>query len=175
MGLGRLQLIHRRFAHDKNSSLWRQWNVVLWTCSIFLYKGGAVSYLLKGWIASSVPMFIAALLVGNCDIHAERKILFANEMNRYKSQPRLTGWVQIIFQIAPPNFVKCLDESWLKCWPLWMKVREMEPRLILWTHNMKVMSKDKNVNIAATYLLNLTGDGVKGKFLVCIACYLISL
>jgi hypothetical protein len=51
----------------------------------------------------------------------------------------------------------------------------MEPRLILWTHNMEVIAKDKKVNIVVTYLLNLTGDGVKGKFLVYVACYLISL
>ncbi len=83
------------------------------------------------------------------------------------------GLSSIIFHIAPTNFVKGLNKSWLKCCPLWMKVREMEPRLILWTHYLEVMAKDKKVNIAATYLLNLTGDGVKGKFLVYIACYLI--
>ncbi len=47
-----------------------------------------------------------ASYLGNCDICAEQKILFMNEMKRYEIWPRLKGWVQKIFQTFLPNLTK---------------------------------------------------------------------
>jgi hypothetical protein len=58
--------------------------------------------------------------LGNCYMHAEQKILFTNEMKRYRIWPRPKGWVQKIFQTLLPNFVKCHCKSWLNFVRFWM-------------------------------------------------------
>jgi hypothetical protein len=47
--------------------------------------------------------------VGDCDIHARRKISFMNETKRYDIWPGPKGSVQKIFQNLPLNFVKGLN------------------------------------------------------------------
>ncbi len=52
-------------------------------------------------------MFLCSTLeLGNCDIHEKQKILFANEMKRYKIWLRLKGWVQKIFRTLLSNFIQ---------------------------------------------------------------------
>ncbi len=58
--------------------------------------------------------------LGNCDIHLNRNILFKTGLKRYEIWPRPKGWVQKIFRTLPPNIVKGLNESWLKCCPFCM-------------------------------------------------------
>ncbi len=55
--------------------------------------------------------------LGNCDIHAQQKILFINETNFCEIQPRPNGWVQKIFHAIMPNFIEGFNESWHKFCP----------------------------------------------------------
>jgi hypothetical protein len=58
--------------------------------------------------------------LSNCDICSNQNILFMTGLKQYEIWPRPKGWVQKIFRTLPPNFVKCLNESWLKCCPFCM-------------------------------------------------------
>ncbi len=55
--------------------------------------------------------------IGNCDIHAEWKILFIDNTKQNEIWPRLKGWVQKIFWTLVPNFVKGPYKSWIKFHP----------------------------------------------------------
>jgi hypothetical protein len=61
---------------------------------------------------------LAWLTIGNCDICAEGKISFMNEIKRNKIWPRPKGWVQKIFQTLLANFSKGLNESYHKFHPI---------------------------------------------------------
>jgi hypothetical protein len=52
--------------------------------------------------------------VGNCNIHAEQKILVMNEMKQYEIQSKPKVLVKENFHNLPPNFVKGLNKS--KAW-----------------------------------------------------------
>jgi hypothetical protein len=54
--------------------------------------------------------FVLPTHLGNCDIHVRQKISVMNEMKRYKIWPRPKVWVQKIFRILPPNFIKGLNK-----------------------------------------------------------------
>jgi hypothetical protein len=56
----------------------------------------------------------SGLLLGNCNILAERKISFINEIKQREITPRLKDWVQKIFHSLPVNFVKGPCKSWLQ-------------------------------------------------------------
>jgi hypothetical protein len=60
---------------------------------------------------------ILQLLVGNCDIHAEQKILVVNETKWYKNWSKLTFLVIKNFHNLLPNFVEFLKQSLLEFCP----------------------------------------------------------
>ncbi len=55
----------------------------------------------KGMSQPSEWIPVGSLLfeLGNCDIHANRKISFMNEMKRYEIYPRLKGWIKKSFEL----------------------------------------------------------------------------
>ncbi len=66
-------------------------------------------YLLQGsQLYWAFPLGKGSLVVpstlGNCDIHAEGKILYTNEMKQNKIWSRPKGYVQKIFWTLPQNF-----------------------------------------------------------------------
>ncbi len=59
-------------------------------------------------------MIKQAFKPGNCNIYAEWKILLVNETKQYEIWQGPKGWIQKIFQLLLPNFIKGCNKSWFR-------------------------------------------------------------
>ncbi len=100
-------------------------NYILWTMqkSSKPTQALCISILLSLWCVLSYSLscqlfsYTKELNISNCDICAEQKISFTNEMKWNEIRSRLKAWVQKIFRTLPPNFGKGHDESCQKFCP----------------------------------------------------------